>query len=89
MSLSRNQGPDPQIRDIKGDYIKAYLVEYEACKQSGRDAHAALVAEELRKLGHEVAPTGAKERAVDAEPLEKAVEGDEAPKRRGRAKKAE
>lgn len=70
-------------RDIQADYIKAYLAEYESY-QKANDPRADDVVEALRGLGHEIKrPEGVKERAVP-EPLEKAVEADTPPKRRGR-----
>lgn len=79
------------VRDAKADYVKALLEEYESYKRANMADRADAVAAELRKYGHEVKPrpaAGVKERAVASEPLEKAVEADEAPKR-GRPKKAE
>lgn len=91
MSLSRNH-PDTAdgIRDITGDYIKAYLADYHNLVAAGRQADAEAIAHELRFLGHEVKPkvtkAPAKEKAVGQEPLETAVEADEPPKR-GRPRK--
>lgn len=67
-------------RDIKADYIKAYLYEYRTCKTAGLTDRADAVARELKKLGHDVEPPI--ERAVP-EPLETAVEKP----KRGRPKK--
>ena len=78
-----------EVRDIRGDYIKALLEERDGCLRSGAQERANAVAIELRKMGHEVekAPTGVKERAVPTEALETVVEADVPPKRRGRPAK--
>ncbi|WPH57637.1 hypothetical protein [Mycobacterium phage WXIN] len=80
---------DQNTRDIAGDYLNALIREHKAYVDGGEAARADDVAGVLRELGHEVdkAPAGAKERAVDTEPLETAVEADVAPKRRGRPPK--
>jgi hypothetical protein len=88
MSLGRKPG-DPEVRDIEGDYIKAYLEEHANYIRAGLQGRANAVAVTLRQLGHEIdkAPSGEKERAVASTSLEQAVES---PKRRGRpAKSAE
>lgn len=76
------------VRDIRADYIAAYLAEYNTHKAAGSHDHADAVAEVLAQLGHEVRPKkpaiGDKERAIPDEQLETAVE---APKRRGRPSK--
>lgn len=90
MSLGTNSADAKDVRDVKADYIKAYLVEYEKFSACG-DERAESVARELRALGHEVKAKVAlvKERAVSPEPLERAVEQDVPPKRGRPAKKAE
>lgn len=80
-------------RDERADYTAALIFEYETYTTAGLTERAEEVATVLRALGHEVRPQrpapGQKERAVHAEPVEKAVT-DENPKRRTpRAKKAE
>lgn len=75
-------------RDINAEYVTAYLDEYRSLKRAGMDDRAEAVANELRRLGHEIRPkpvVGQKERAVEA-PLATAVEG-ESPKRKGRPPK--
>lgn len=86
MSLGTNSADAKYVRDVNGDYIKAYLVEYEKFVRSDQPERAEAVARELRALGHEVkaAKAPVKETAVDPEPLEKAVEQNEPPKRRPR-----
>jgi hypothetical protein len=45
------------VRDIQGDYRRAYLDEYEGYRRTGRDEDAEQVASILREqYGHEVAP---------------------------------
>jgi hypothetical protein len=80
-------------RDERADYTAALIFEYETYATAGLSERAQEVAAVLRALGHEVRPArpapGQKERAVNTEPVEKAVT-DENPKRRTqRAKKAE
>lgn len=85
MSIGRNHKTDAKdIRDVEGDYAKALRAEYETYKKYGREDRAKEVAAELHRVGHEVASAPVKERAVSPEPLERAVEADAAPKRRGR-----
>lgn len=90
MSLGTNRADDKDVRDVNGDYIKAYLVEYEKFTGIGDD-RAQLVAKELRSLGHDVKPKSApaKERAVNPEALERAVEADAPPRGRPPRKPAE
>lgn len=89
MSIGRNHADFKDVRDVNADYINAYLAEYERFVSYGREDMAELVAKELRALGHEVKPktAPAKEHAVSPEPLERAVEQDEPPKR-GRPRKS-
>ena len=85
MSIGRGHVTDSKnVRDVEAEYAKAYVAEYESYKTAGLDDRAKAVAAELRKLGHEVESAPKKERAVSPEPLERAVEADAAPKRRGR-----
>lgn len=94
---------DATVRDIEADYIQAYLAEFESYKARGHLESAERVAAVLRAMGHDV-PPGAKERAVDTTkeravdtakecavdvPHDRAVEGDAAPKRRGRPRKTD
>lgn len=90
MSLGRTPTPDPTVRDERADYINAYLEELESYQRAGMTERANAVVVALRELGHEVdkSPIGVKERAVTEPPLETAVPSDEAPKRRGRPRKA-
>jgi len=70
------------MRDIEGDYKRAYINEYEAALRAGHTAAAESVARILRDhYGHEVAPT---ERADESAP-EAAVPAP--PAKRSRAKK--
>lgn len=74
----------PPNRDVEADYLAAQIREFEAYRDAGLDDMAKAVAEELRKLGHDVRPkppAEKKEKAVDPAPVERAVEKDEAPKR--------
>lgn len=85
MSLSRGHADNLDVRDVKDDYIKAYIAEHEKFLQWGNEEMAAAVAKELLALGHDIKPAKAapaKERAVDPDSLERAVEGDAPPKRR-------
>lgn len=88
MSLSRPVHIPSGLRDERADYIAAYLDEYRNLKAAGLTERANEVVVALRALGHEIdkVPTGAKERAVDTDELEKAVDTEAAPKRRGRPK---
>lgn len=81
MSLGRPSNTPTGTRDVKADYIAAYLAEYRSYKSSGLDDRANEVAEALKGLGYEVEPP--LERAVPDKP-ETAVE-----KPRRRVKKAE
>ena len=87
MSIGRNHKTDPkEIRDVEDAYLKAHVEEYNAYKRAGNEDRAAMVADVLRQMGHEVEgkkPAPTKETAVSPEPLERAVE-EAAPKRRGR-----
>lgn len=90
MALGRPVRPG-DVRDEKADLIAAHLEEYETYARAGMQERANQVAVVLGKLGHaiEKVPAGAKQRAVAEEPVERAVETEEAPKRRpGRPKKA-
>ncbi len=53
MSLGRKPG-DPEVRDIEGDYIKAYLEEHANYIRAGLRDRANAVAVTLRQLGHEI-----------------------------------
>lgn len=80
---------NPVNRDVEADFLSAYLAEYKSYKAAGLHDRAEAVAAVLRGLGHEVAPRspkapeGVKERAVVVEPLERAVEADAPPPKRG------
>lgn len=76
------------IRDPEADFVAAYRAEYATYKNAGLDERAEAVAAELRALGHAVDAPAVKERAVSPDPLERAVEADAAPKRRGRPSRA-
>ena len=93
MALGRNpHNGAGDVRDIRGDYIRALLAEREGLLRGGHTERANEVTVELRKLGHEVdkVATGAKERAVADPDVEKAVPDENpAPKRRGRPPKGE
>lgn len=88
--LTRSPATHTEARDERADYINAYLEEFESYKSAGLTERANAVAVALGELGVSVdkAPAGVKERAVIDAPLETAVPSDEAPKRRGRPKKA-
>lgn len=75
------------VRDVEGDYLRAYLAEYASYKAAGLEKRAEDVARALRALGHEV--PAVKERAVyaAAEPLERAVEADTAPPKKPAVKR--
>lgn len=80
------------MRDTAAEYVAAHVAEYESYVTAGMTAKAVEVANVLRQLGHEVRPrrpeAGQKERAVNPDPLERAVDGDAPAKRRpGRPKK--
>jgi hypothetical protein len=83
MTLVRKEPVSDSVRDIKGDYIRAYLAEYHSYKAAGLEKRAEDVARALRDLGHEVQP--ARERAVSPPPVERAVEADVAPPKPPRA----
>jgi hypothetical protein len=71
------------VRDERADFLRAHIEEYQSYRANGLHDRADAVARVLRVLGHDV---GVKERAIPA-PVERAVEGDEAPdvaKRRAR-----
>ncbi len=73
-------------RDIDGDYVRAYREEYAAYMAAGLYGRADTVAAVLGELGHPVTPP-AKETAIEAGEVERAVEPPAAPRRPGRPRK--
>lgn len=71
MSLGRTEVTSKDVRDIAGDYLKAYIAEYGSYTAAGLTEKAADVAKVLKGLGHEVV----KEKAV-APKAQKAVEAN-------------
>lgn len=82
------------MRDVHGDYKRAYLEEYEAYRRVGRDEEAERIAGILRDhYGHDVDDAGdggvvaAPERADAARPPENTAEPKPAPAARKTAAK--